>query len=502
MNNKPFENTFFAKNRYIMWIILVFIFGLGLVIRFYDLTDLPLDFHGTRQLHSALIARGMYYQKLESAPEWQRDMAVQQWKAEGLIEPPVMERLTAFTYALVGHDHLWIPRVYSILFWMLGGVALFLLIREMIGIDGAFIGLIYYLILPYGAIASRAFQPDPLLTSLLIVSNLAIVKWLKYNNWKWAILSGILGGLTIFVKATAVFFIIPVWIGLVFLKIGLLKAIKMPKLWVIGLLTVLPYALFHIYGVYITGLLTSQFALRFFPNMWPDPVFYLRWNGELSSVVGFEWFLISLLGVFLIKKREHRVMMIFFWIGYFIYGMTFPFHISTHDYYQLPVIPFVAIGIGAGAELLFRNIKGNKYVLSVVVLGVLLFGITIKAWDVRVTLKRMDYRQEQVFWEELEDVLGPAASVVGLTHDYGYRMSYWSWITPENWMTTGDIEYRELAGQEIDINTIFQEQTAGKDYFVVTLFGEFENQPQLKDILSNYPVVAQEDEYIIYDIRK
>ncbi len=34
---------------------------LGLGIRLLDLTDPPLDIHPTRQLHSALMARGMYY---------------------------------------------------------------------------------------------------------------------------------------------------------------------------------------------------------------------------------------------------------------------------------------------------------------------------------------------------------------------------------------------------------------------------------------------------------
>ena len=58
---------------------------LGLAIRFYDLTDAPLDFHPTRQLYSALKARGMFYENLETVPEWQRDFAVHQWKLQGYV---------------------------------------------------------------------------------------------------------------------------------------------------------------------------------------------------------------------------------------------------------------------------------------------------------------------------------------------------------------------------------------------------------------------------------
>ncbi len=63
---------------------------LGLAIRLYDLTDLPLDFHPTRQLLSELKARGMYYQGSSALPDWQRRMAVQQWKSKAEVEPEVV----------------------------------------------------------------------------------------------------------------------------------------------------------------------------------------------------------------------------------------------------------------------------------------------------------------------------------------------------------------------------------------------------------------------------
>ena len=40
---------------------------LGAVLRFYDLTDPPLDYHPSRQLRGAIIARSIYYQILPNA---------------------------------------------------------------------------------------------------------------------------------------------------------------------------------------------------------------------------------------------------------------------------------------------------------------------------------------------------------------------------------------------------------------------------------------------------
>ncbi|MCJ7624758.1 MAG: glycosyltransferase family 39 protein [Anaerolineaceae bacterium] len=495
------EKPFLAPSKAILWVILVSIFSLGLLIRFYDLFDYPLDFHSPRQLHSAIIARGMYYQNLDEAEDWQREIAVQQWKSKPHIEPQLLERVVAITYRLVGSEVLWVARIYSILFWIVGGVGLFLLAKDIFGMDGAFISLIYYLILPYGAIASRSFQPDPLMVSLIIFTYLAMVRWHRNQTWRNAILAGLLGGGAIFVKSVAVFFVGGAWVGIILSGIGFRDALRSRKVWTIAGLTVLPYLCYHVYGVYISGFLKSEFSLRFFPQLWRDPIWYLRWNGELSSVVGFEWFLVALLGTFALKKAAHRGMFIGFWVGYFLYGMTLSYHIYTHDYYQLPLIPLVALGLGSCASIFFRNLSGSKKLMYPVIVGVILFAIILKAWDVRVALKRMDYQGEVAFWQNLGTEIGRDADIIGLTQDSGDRLAYFGWVDSEIWMASGDFNVRELAGQEFDMKILFEEEIADKDLFVVTLFNELESQPELQLLLSNYEIYKETDDYLIYDLK-
>ena len=48
----------------------------------------------------------------------------------------------------------------------------------------------------------------------------------------------------------------------------------------------------------------------------------------------------------------------------------------------------------------------------------------------------------------------------------------------------------------------FQKKTKGKDYFVVTLLQELERQPKLQNLLSEYAVREQSDDYIIYDLNQ
>src|SRR5512133_571992 len=107
--------------------------------------------------------------------------------------------------------------------------------------------------------------------------------------------------------------------------------------------------------------MAGRFSLRFVPNLWIDPVWYLRWNGEISSVVGFEWFLASLVGVFLMRKPAGRWMMLGLFAGYAAFSYALPYHAMTHDYYQEPLIPVVALGLGAVVSALISRLDGPRW---------------------------------------------------------------------------------------------------------------------------------------------
>jgi 4-amino-4-deoxy-L-arabinose transferase-like glycosyltransferase len=248
---------------------LLVILVLGFAIRLYDLTDLPLDFHPTRQLLSALKARGMYYQTLENVPDEQRDFAIQQWKTRASVEPALLERMVAFTYRFTG-EQLWIARIYSSLFWVIGAVFLFLLAREFASVDGALAATAIYLILPYAVAASRSFQPDPLMVMLIIVFWWAVVMWSKDSaSYKFAILAGLFGGFAIFVKFVAAFFVIAGGLGAVPGRGSVREMARRPQFYVMCILGILPSAaLFHLWSV-DRGL--SQSAVRW--PLHPLPVF-------------------------------------------------------------------------------------------------------------------------------------------------------------------------------------------------------------------------------------
>ncbi|MCE1253926.1 MAG: glycosyltransferase family 39 protein [Anaerolineae bacterium] len=492
------KKIFTTKNGYIAAILLVFLAALA--VRLFDLDNPPLDFHAPRQIHSAIIARGFYAFMPNHMSGFEHDKAWS-FSSELWIEPPIFEYLTAMTYVAAGDAYLWIPRVYSIVFWCLGALALLLLMRKLTGKCGALAAIIYFLFLPYAILASRSFQPDPLMVALIAFSIWALLRWLESHSWKDALLTGLFTGAAILVKQVAVFFLGTAIAAVLINDWGLIKSIKSLKVWLIAGLALLPVIIYNVYGLFISGFLQTQYALRFFPELFIDPVFYYRWASKIDLTTGWLAFLAALSGILFLVDRNKRWLLAALFGGYFVYGLAFAYHISTHDYYQEPLILVTAIGIGVLCENLWQALNKDKRRFGIVFLSLVVIGGSLfSLWSVRTEMKRSDYRAQPDLWRRLGREFDYGNKpVVGLFNDYGVGLMYWGYTMPAVWESTGDIKMRELAGQQQVQDDIYY-KLEGKYYFIVTDFAELDNQPELKNVLETYRVYERGNGYVIYDL--
>jgi 4-amino-4-deoxy-L-arabinose transferase-like glycosyltransferase len=487
---------------WLMKVLLAVLFIAALGIRLYDLTDLPNDFYMVRQYRSMLIARGMYYEHLTTVPDWQRNMAVAQWKAEGLIEPPIMEGIVALTYNLTGLQT-WMGRLYASLFWLIGGIAIWLLAKEMSMREGGLIALVYYLFVPFGVTVSRAFLPDPLMLAMIAWSLWALYRWETNRTWKLAVLAGILTGLTIFIKSVAVFPLLGAAVGLVISRASWKRILADKQTWVVAGITVIPSLIYYIYGILI-GDLGSQFALRFFPSYWKDASFYGRWIFMAAGFSGFAAMFAALVGILLYPSNRQRFIAIGLWVGYIAYGFTFPYHFITHDYYHLPLILVVAFGLIPVVNSLVQLVAQKKgWVWQAVFVGILFLGVAMQMWGSRNTMAVADYRADITYYQDLGKLIGHDKKIIQVSGDYGYRLGYWGWIKGDYWPSVMDTDLRTQAGQTApEFSSEFTRLTAGMDKFVITSLDELNKQPDLRDYLAaKYHVSAKGDGYLIYDLQ-
>jgi len=212
--------------------------------------------------------------------------------------------------------------------------------------------------------------------------------------------------------------------------------------------------------------------------------------------------MLGLLGVFIVRKRDVRGFYIGIWGAYFVFGLYFNYHISTHDYYSLPLIAIVAVSLAPLGKWFFARFgdTGSSWTRGAVFV-ILLYGVFSTVWNVRNEMKAIDYRPQEMYWTEIHDALGSDASVVALTEDYGNRLVYWGWHKAALWPTSGDLYQAQARGNRRDIDKLFTELAAKKALFLVTDLDDLSKQVDLQTKLAGYPMIVKGDGYLIYDLQ-
>jgi len=490
--------------RWILRAALIILFGLGFTVRMVDLKDPPLDFNPTRQLRSAIIARGMYYRAASEVDPEKQALAQQHWGAMERLEPPMLERLVAETYLLLGSESLWVSRIFTSLFWLIGAVALYAVARQMSSSLAAMIGIGYYLFMPFTIRASRSFQPDPGMVMLILLTVYVLYHWSAGREWKWAVIAGILGGLTALTKVAGAFFVGGAAVGVVLAVIWGAESPKSnqinaqlkkwivgfrnPQIWLVAGLMLAPSILYYLLGIGEQA--SGYFGHWTIISRWPDvldPGFYMRWLLRVDSILISSLVLISFFGS-LVTTPRNRALLWGLWGGYFIFGMTFPHHTVTHDYYHLPLAAIVGLSLAPIADLAIQKVRQQPMVVQAAFFGVVMIFFGSNAWLGRSILVGEDFRDHPAFWETVGNSFPAEGQAYALTQYYGARIIYYGWLkvsilpartTPEN----------------------FDDRTSGARYFVVTSKNQF--SPALERyVTKKYPELAHGYGYQVFDLRE
>ena len=496
-------------SRYPFWLpLLILLLVLGAALRLVNVNAPPLDFHSTRQLRNSLVARAIYYDHLPNADPQKRALADSFQRAVGQYEPPITESIVGFTFFLTGGESFAVPRVYGTIFWLLAGIALFDLARRISSPTAALISLTFYLVLPFAIQASRSFQPDPLMTSSFVIGIYFLYRWMEEvspgaqperslkQSWKWAILAALFLGFAVLVKVVIAFLVGSAAIAAVLVAMGL-RFWKSFQVWSMAVLMIIPG-----FGYYVLG--HPGRSTEYFFSWTIDLIklilslhFYAEWLGFVSSLFGLTVLILSMVGTLLAPPRA-RWLLLSLWIGYFLYGLTLPFQMFTHSYYHIQLIPVVALGLApvAGAILVPCSGLPRAGKFAIVALALLLIGY--QSWIGRSVLVAEDFSGTPAAWETIGKAIPSNAEVIGLTQDYGYDLMYWGWRRVALWPLSTDLSAVKNSGR--DLAARFTDLTAGEDYFLVTAFSQLDHQPNLKTILNGYPIAAQGDGFVLYDL--
>jgi Dolichyl-phosphate-mannose-protein mannosyltransferase len=487
------------------WVVLGFLFVAALGIRLYRIGDPPFNFHETRQYRSLIIARAYYFDGAAAVPEWKKQVANASRQKQGILEPPILEFLVSLGYRALGGERLWFPQVLSILFWLIGGGFLYRIGERVAGPESALFGVAFYLFLPFAVVASRSFQPDPLMVMLALASVLAILRDHAAPSRSRLGVAAVSSALAFLVKPGSVFIIVGAFVALAILRRGVRSAITGRATLVFVATTVLPTLVTYAFGVLSGRFLLGEATKTMLPQLWVSRFFWQSWLDNIGLTVGLVPFVMALLGTLLVREGMPRALMIGLWIGYASFGLLFNYNFATHDYYQLQLIPIAGLSIGPIVALAVNQGRQlhPKLRWRIGAGTVFLLALVLSVGIAKSRLASHDVWRKVATEREIGEVVRHSTKTIFLSSDYGVPLEYHGLLSGSAWPLTADFEWERLAG----VPTLSADErfkvwfsSASPEYFIVEDLRELERQPDLKRFLSTLPTLSGSDQYIVFGL--
>lgn len=520
------------------WLVF-FLLVAALGVRLYRLTDPPLDFHQTRQYIGAIVARAYYFEHKASIPEWRREIARTTKNDQGLLEPQILPALAVAGYWLAGGEQLWIPRLISVLGWLLGGVFLRRIAAETVSPRAALIALAFYLFMPFAIMASRSFQPDPMMVMMMLVSLHLLLRYdsepttSRFGAVALAVMVAML------VRPLCVFELFAAFGALMIARRGLLRGVLCWHSVGFAVIALTPTVAFYVYGILTGGFIRDQSSISFVSKLFGQAAYWQGWLGMIGRVVGILPAFAALVSALFFARGRLRILLLALWAGYFAYGLAFNYHIHTHDYYSLPLIPIVALSLAPGAEWVMVWFAAAWAERRTVVIGLAIVTLATgagAAWEVKrmaarkdsATLKsylqsagqlvglhkkfaaflrpdRAAIKTEVADYQQIGEVIGHSARAIYLAEDYGKALIYHGEFSGVGWPTSNLIrDMHRTDRRPLESVADFEELARKRqaEFFVVTAVKDFDSQAELKEHVTGiYPVLARTDRFIVFRLK-
>jgi hypothetical protein len=467
----------------------------------------PLDFHPVRQYHSLILARANYLDMVDPSPEWQRHVATISEQRQASWEPPIIEHLAAFGFRIAGGEHFWIPRLQSSLFWLAGGVLVYLIGRRLADQNAAVFSTAVYLLDPFAVTASRSFQPDPLMVLGVLAGVFAILRYYDQPSTPQLLLAGFIATVAILVKFVGLFPILGAFFSAGIATRGLRGFLRDPSLIVFLGIGTGPALVVYADRVFVSQTLLSPAQGDILPQLLVQPLFWSGWMHQLGTVLGFPLLVAAFIGTLLFRRGLPRAVVLGLWAGYLALGLVFTYTIHTHDYWNLPVVPIAALAVGPVGALILERLQqvcrsspSRAAAAAIVCLTVLL-----AADSARPHVDRSAFTASTATAQAIGTEVGHSTRTLYLSSDYGLPLEYHGYLSGRPWPLASDLAWERLAGMRmIDASTRFKQQLDAypPEYFIIADLPEFEQQPDLKQLLTdNFPVIARGQDYLVFDLR-
>jgi hypothetical protein len=356
MAKKESQDNKFIK---IDFFLIGFLLLLALILRLYKI-NIPLtDHHSWRQVDTAAVARNfvkdgfdLFHPKYDDLSNIQSG----KYNPQGyrFVEFPIYNAIFAFLYKKIPILPLEIyGRLVTIFFSLILILVIYYLVLKEEGRLTAFLSSLIFSVMPFFVFYSRVILPEMTALSLAFLSFLSLYLYSKNLSIIYYLLSIIFLSLSLLIKPTTIFFFLPL-IYIFYKKFGL-NLFKKVRFYFYFLLSFTPLVLWRVWMMkFPQGIPSSEWLLfqvntyQGLQNIFFRPAFF-RWIFEeriLNLILG--GYLVVFFIIGLLKKPKGSCLLFWITIASLIYLFTFQGGNVQHDYYQILILPVLAIFTGVG----------------------------------------------------------------------------------------------------------------------------------------------------------
>lgn len=346
---------------------LVVIIAFG--VRLYKINRPIADWHSWRQADTAAVARNFIKEGFNPFVPTYDDMSMQSNgldnpKRYRFVEFPIYNSLIAAVWTITGINVTY-ARLVTVIISLASTVTLYFLVKKFSGTTVAMLSAFFFATIPYNIFYSSTILPAPLMVFAILAMYLSFANWMeKEKSFLWASISIIFANVAILVWPIALFFTLPI-IYLAFQKYGF-SAFRKVSLWLFAAASLAPFIAWRLWMTkFPEGIPSWQFLINE-GNIRFKGAFFRWLIGErigtlILTVGGFALFILGL-----VKKPETKEKYFYYaWLGSIaLYFSVFASGNVRHDYYQIPIVPALAVFMAIGVKFLVEKPLDyfNKYV--------------------------------------------------------------------------------------------------------------------------------------------
>jgi len=345
--------------------ILIFILIVACCFRLYKINTPLADLHSWRQVDTAAVAKNFIKDGFDLLHPRYDDLSSIETGFENpngyrFVEFPIYNALFAFAFKILPLFSLEAYGRLTSIFFSLIIIAIiyYLALKENSRVTAISSSLIYA-IMPFFVFFSRTILPETTATAFALLAIFFLYIYSK--KIIWLIISTICFSAAILIKPTTIFFGIPL-LYLFFLKFNL-NVFKKPHFYLYFILAIVPFLLWRYYISFFpegvpanSWLITSVNTFEGQKNIFFKPAFF-RWIffERINNYI-FGGYLVAFFVLGLLAKPKKLVLcsMLF---SSLVYLFVFQGGNVQHEYYQVLILPSLAIFAGLGIDYIVKNKK-------------------------------------------------------------------------------------------------------------------------------------------------